>query len=136
VYERILVPLDGSEASEASLPVAGSLASRLGSELVLLRVIEPLPIVPSSRLPSELDAGSQTYLERAAEPLLRAQVRVRTLVARGDPADQILERARGLRVDLIVVGIPVARGRRGRHRRPVLDRLLQSTVPVLVVARA
>lgn len=135
MYERILVPLDGSGPSEASLPVAGSLASRLGSELVLIRVSEPLPIVPTSRLPPELDAGSEEYLARHADPLLRAHVRVRTLVVHGDPAEQILDRARGLRVDLIVVGVRQAKGLR-RRRRPVLDRLMRQTfVPVLVVTK-
>ncbi len=134
MYERILVPLDGSSASESALPVAGSLASRLGSELVLIRASEPLPIVPSSRTPVELEDADEAYLRRVAEPLARIHVRVRTMVVRGDPAEVILERAQALHTDLIVVGVRRPHGLRGRARRRVLDRLLaRSVVPVLVV---
>jgi transposase len=40
VYKKILVPLDGSELSEAALPFTEKLAGSLGSELVLLYVYE------------------------------------------------------------------------------------------------
>ena len=41
MYERMLVPLDGSEAAEAILPFAEQVAGPLDAEVVLLRVIEP-----------------------------------------------------------------------------------------------
>ena len=43
VFERIIVTLDGSSSSEAALPAAEELASRLGSSLLLLHVIEARP---------------------------------------------------------------------------------------------
>ena len=43
MFERIIVTLDGSSSSEAALPAAEALASRLGSSLVLLHVIESKP---------------------------------------------------------------------------------------------
>jgi nucleotide-binding universal stress UspA family protein len=43
VFERIIVPLDGSPSAEAALPAAEELARRLGSSLVLLHVLEPKP---------------------------------------------------------------------------------------------
>ena len=42
-FDRILVPLDGSHLAEAVLPVAGSLADRLGARLLLLHVLEREP---------------------------------------------------------------------------------------------
>jgi nucleotide-binding universal stress UspA family protein len=39
MYKKILVPLDGSELSEAALAHAHALASALGAEIVLLHVV-------------------------------------------------------------------------------------------------
>jgi len=43
VFQRIIVPLDGSASAEAALPAAELLARRLGSSLVLLHVVESHP---------------------------------------------------------------------------------------------
>jgi nucleotide-binding universal stress UspA family protein len=39
MYEKILVPLDGSELAEVALPYAEELASRLKTEVALLQVV-------------------------------------------------------------------------------------------------
>ena len=49
MYERILVPLDGSDVAEEALLHAREIARHFGSRLYLLHVVEPL-LVPS--LPS------------------------------------------------------------------------------------
>ena len=41
MYERMLVPLDGSVSAEAILPFAEQVAGPLDAELVLFRVQEP-----------------------------------------------------------------------------------------------
>ncbi|MFC1999927.1 universal stress protein, partial [Chloroflexota bacterium] len=48
MFKRILVCLDGSELSNQIVPYAAEMASRFGSQLVLLRVMEHLhtTIVP------------------------------------------------------------------------------------------
>ena len=40
MYEKILVPLDGSELAEVALPYVEELAGKLGSEIILLSVAE------------------------------------------------------------------------------------------------
>ena len=40
MYEKILVPLDGSALAEVALPYAEELAGRLGSEVTLVYVSE------------------------------------------------------------------------------------------------
>ena len=42
MQQKILVPLDGSKASEAVLPHVETLASKLKSHVNLLNVVEPL----------------------------------------------------------------------------------------------
>ncbi|MDA8425038.1 MAG: universal stress protein [Treponema sp.] len=43
MFQRIIVPLDGSASAEAALPAAALLARRLGSSIVLLHVVEARP---------------------------------------------------------------------------------------------
>lgn len=45
MYETILVPLDGTAVSEAILPHVTSLARHYGARVVLLRAVEPIPLV-------------------------------------------------------------------------------------------
>lgn len=46
MYERILIPLDGSPLAEQALPHAIGLAEHFHLELILLRVLIPLPSPP------------------------------------------------------------------------------------------
>jgi len=132
VYERILVPLDGSHDAEAALPMARSLASRLNAELILLRVDEPIPNLPSGRYPESIAATAREYLSRTAEPMILRRLKVRTIVEYGDPAEVIARCARELGVDLVVL----AAGDGFRHRIPrgTTSRVLRlCPVPMLIV---
>ena len=42
MYQRILIPLDGSALAEQSIPYARSIAKAFGARIDLLRVIEPI----------------------------------------------------------------------------------------------
>jgi nucleotide-binding universal stress UspA family protein len=42
-FEKILVPLDGSEFAEMALEPAVAIARAMGSQLVLFRVAQPIP---------------------------------------------------------------------------------------------
>lgn len=42
MFERILVPLDGSDVAEGVLPYATSIAKQFGSSIVLLRAVTPI----------------------------------------------------------------------------------------------
>lgn len=134
MYDRILVPLDGSPAAEEALPHARSLASRLRSELILLRVDVPIQNLPASRYPEEIGSVAASYLHRMAEPMFLKQLKVRTIVAFGDPAREILAFAARERVDLVIVAARHPGGGRVLPRHGVVARLLRGvTVPVMVV---
>lgn len=49
MYKRILIPLDGSPLAEQALPHAVALAEHFHSELILLRVLIPLPSPPQQQ---------------------------------------------------------------------------------------
>lgn len=134
MYERILVPLDGSRTAEAALPHARSLASRLHAELILLRVDEPVPNLPRSRYPREIEAEARRYLRAVAEPMELKRLRVRTAVEYGDPAEVIRGFAERNRVDLIVMAMARRRGLGRLLRLGVVPRLLDlPPAPVFLV---
>ena len=95
MYERILVPLDGSQLAEVALPYAEELAGRLGSEVTLVYVREST---------EDLDHHMhQFYLERMVESTKLAAasyakkpdkaVQVKSVVLVGNPAERIVEYA-------------------------------------------
>lgn len=76
MFERIIVTLDGSESSEAALGAAAETASRLGSELVLLHVLEKRPpraIHGERHLAAKAEA--EAYLAGLAESLAERGLR-------------------------------------------------------------
>ena len=90
MYERIMVPLDGSNAAEMVLPYAEEMATKFKSEIALVSVAEPTL--------AESDHLFRTYL-RTIQEKVRAEVidwgarpgkRVDVEVLVGKPADQIL----------------------------------------------
>lgn len=132
MYERILIPLDGSDGAESALPMARSLASRLHAELILLRVNEPIPNLPAGRYPETIGLTAREYLRRTAEPMILRNLKIRTHVEYGEPAAVIARCAREQRADLVVM----AAGARFRRRIPTgtTARVLRlSEIPILVI---
>lgn len=106
---RILVPLDLSPLGEAKLPVAQAQARAFGAELLLLHVLPPEAIDESGAVSSE-EARARTYLDTVAGPLRAEGLVVHGLVRIGPAAATIVEAARELEADLIVLGASVRAG--------------------------
>jgi len=94
MYERILIPLDGSELAELALPYAGLIAAKLKSEVVLLTVC------PSGVC---LERPLTAYLEKKADELMSMGAKASSMVVEGDAAEEILNLAETNYVDLIIV---------------------------------
>lgn len=104
MYERILVPLDGSEVAEAAL----AYVELLPSHRVRLLRVEPDSEGPLLANPTEWEswragreADARAYLERAGERLRQQGREVETAFAFGDPSDWIIAFAGD--ADLIVM---------------------------------
>lgn len=114
--EHMMVPLDGSERAFKALEIAGDLAEKYGSRLILIHVI------PELKIPEGLDQWveiehvntppSALYEQAVGDRLLdEAQQRLKgkklagieSIVERGDPANQILEAAKRMSADSIVM---------------------------------
>ncbi len=103
MFARILVPLDGSKTAEMVLPYSAELASRFGSEVILVTVSES--VAPDT------NHLYRTYLKHATRKLrlqldgwgTRETVAVQSDVLTGRPADQILKSATEKNIDLILL---------------------------------
>lgn len=107
MFKKILVPLDGSVASEASLPVAIDLAQRYAAEIQLV-IVSLIPTmyhaIDESVLQADLES-CRTCIEKAAEKVRTASVPVTTHAAEGAPAvaHAIVHRAEVWGADLIIL---------------------------------
>lgn len=109
--QRVLVPVDFSEASERGLAWAVALARVDGSDVIALHVIEPLqhpafalfekPRV-SEMFPSLRDRARQ-WIESQLNSLELHAVHAEGIVAEGEPERRIVEVARDHAADLIVI---------------------------------
>jgi len=143
MYQRVLVPLDGSEMAECAFPHMKAVATGCNVvEVVLLRVIGPL-LLPGDYIISENDrirleakhrADAQSYMERVAKELGESGLNVRADIVEGEAAEGIVEYAEKRGIDLVVMA---THGRSGIGRwalGSVADRVIRhSNVPVLLV---
>lgn len=144
-YGRLLLPTDGSDASEAAAPHAAALADRFDATVHVVSAVDVERaggLFDAGGVPEEYvenleeDAGRDVdaMVERLAE---YDDLPVETAVVRGSPHEAIEDYATDEGVDVVVMG---AHGRSGVRRwvlGSVTDRVLRSVdVPVLVVPAA
>ena len=106
MYKKILVALENGDADKRLLPHVTQLAQQVGAELLLLHVadgwaarnFEQLKLAESA----EMKADSE-YLESTAERLRAAGLRVDTLLALGNPPNEIVKIANQSGCDLIAL---------------------------------
>ena len=145
MYQRILVPLDGSPTSNCGLTEAMKLAKLTGAHLRLLHVVDEMPFIISAEGYGAMTTDVLALLREAGEKILQ---QARTLVKdNGIPVDTVLFDSFGGRVcdrvveqvkewhaDLVVLG---THGRRGVRRMLLgsdAEQVLRtSPVPVLLV---
>jgi nucleotide-binding universal stress UspA family protein len=148
MYNKILVPLDGSKLAECALPHVEVLAKGCDTkEVILVSVTErvrgyraledpgqPLgqQLVPEAYGKKEKQA--QRYLDRIAKAMAAKGINVSTEVLLWKPAEAIVGYAEQSGCDLIVMA---SHGRSGPSRwayGSVADKVLRSScVPVLMV---
>jgi len=131
MYKRALVPLDGSSVAETIIPFILDIAGPLDMEVVLLRVVEPIPpmVIEGSRHVEVEDVearrtDAEEYLAPIAVELRNKGVRVERRVRRGNPAEEIVAAARESGADLIAMST---------HGRGGLGRLVFGSVAQAVL---
>ncbi len=139
MFKNILVPLDGSTLSEASLKPAALLAQRLHSPVILLHVIEqgaPAQVHDERHLTNPEEA--ETYLRQVAGRVFPAGTHVETHVHVApvpDVARSIVEHAAGeFQPDLIITCTHGRSGVRDLLFGSIAQQIVaQGTTPVLLI---
>lgn len=145
MFDRILVPVDGSPTSDLGLETAIRLAKDQGATLHLLHVINERVITQNleggaaevDRLLDALRGSGRQILARAEAKARKQRIRVKGDLVENiirSVADVIVAQAKKARADLIVIG---THGRRGVSRLVMgsdAEGVVRTTpVPVLLV---
>ena len=136
MYERILVPTDGSVGSAHVALQAIDIAETYDATIHVLHVVDESvrAFVAGFGDESELDDRGKEAVERVAAMARAHDVDVVTAIEDGDPARHIVEYADEIDADLIVAG---THGRSGVERRligSVAERLVRrARCPVMTV---
>ncbi|QKY20459.1 universal stress protein [Halolamina sp. CBA1230] len=140
MYERLLVPFDGSEHATAALEHALELAATHDATVHALYVVDtttsPLVVSKDDVRDALREVGEDAAGKAFAEAEALAEeygVDLATELREGDPEDQILATITDLDVDLVVMG---THGHEGISRLlgSVTERVIrESPVPVLTV---
>ena len=147
MYNKILVPLDGSPLSELALPHVEALAQHFRSEVLLVRICQPVavpfdlytlgPDVTDSYnqdLQIQAEKEAREYLNHIQKRLRLKNIKNRCFVTGGVITESILDIAETETVDLIVMS---THGRSGLSRwvyGSVASKILQvASCPVFLV---
>src|SRR5579862_2222746 len=137
MFERILVPLDGSPRAELILPQIASILNREDSEIILLRIVnipESAGLVMNTNIRHQEREEAQQYLHDLAQRVGKKTFKVHARLAEGWPADVILETARTEGATMIAM---TTHGRTGLNRwalGSVAEKVARaSDVPLLLV---
>lgn len=148
MFDKIVVPLDGSKETERALGPAVALAQPAGAELLLLRSVVPAAmLVPdlageyvwgwAEKAEQEERQAALAYLETIQQEWARPPARLSGRIEVGDEASLIVDTAAGEGVDLIVTSPKSDGGLFHWTLDSVTERVLHSTpCPVLIVRSA
>lgn len=146
LISKILLPLDGSEASKVSLPYAVELAKKLKASITLFEMAETVYAHGMDGLAAgvgvnwdEIDVATEkyihSYLESIEKEIKQEGIAVNHVVTLGiDPANEVLVQEKKTGADLVVMATrgrsPVARWAFGSVAEKVLR---EGCLPLLVV---
>lgn len=152
MYQKIMVPLDGSELAECVLPhVERFISGCQVKTIVFVRVIEPDTLTykgayvtsvedlqkietNAKKIEESRKSDAAKYLEGVLKRLKPVGVKFQTEVLSGKTADSLVDYVEANAVDLILIATHGRSGVSRWVRGSIADRILRaSRVPVLMV---
>jgi nucleotide-binding universal stress UspA family protein len=137
MYERILVPLDGSDRAEAILPHVEQLACQFGSTVIFLQVVERVVaafMTPDPQTADFIRLAEETqeqeasaYLDARCGEFREDNIKAETRIERGPVVATIVEVAQKEHADLIAMA---------SHGRTGLSHVFYGSVAAGVLHRA
>lgn len=106
MFHRILIPLAFNDENEAAIKVGADLATRDGSEVLLLHVVETIRGIPFEEMRDfyqRLERRADTELAKLADRFRALEVPAKSDVVFGARAEQIVGYAKERGADLIVL---------------------------------
>jgi nucleotide-binding universal stress UspA family protein len=120
MYQKILVPLDGSARAEKILPHVEEMALKYGSKVLLLQVVEPIVMVSSVDIYVPISEPftakleqAKSYLDDVRKRLQEKHIEADSRVTSNRIVDAICETAESEKADLIAMA---SHGRTGAAR--------------------
>ena len=139
VFKKILIPFDGSESSKRAAEKAFELAVDQGSEVYGLKVISFIGelITPSDSLWATIEADLREKARKILEELEKMAenkgVKITTTVKEGSAEIEVINHAKEIGADLIVMSIS-GKGGMGSYLGKTTDRVMrEAPCPVMVV---
>lgn len=144
MFNKILIPVDGSEGSWRALENAVAIGEKFGAELVVATVIQPYNNATLLSVPldtktitegnSELEKVGDKVLQMAAERLIDYKGKVNYCLEIGHPSERIIALAKKEKVEAIVIGSRGLSGIAEFFLGSVSSKVSQyADVPVLIV---
>lgn len=144
MYQRILLPTDGSPLSDLVIPLAIDLARQWHSELVAVAVAQPALVMPPSEAALTIDVVGETRLavdaarvhaERVCAAATAAGLPCRAITVLSHSVHTaLIDTARTQQCDVVVMA---SHGRHGLSRllagSQTQKMVAESTIPVLVL---
>jgi universal stress protein A len=142
---KIFCPTDFSEPSYKALKAANDLAMHFKAEIILIHVLHPILIYPSamgtpgimatsSVEDSEREDMAKKSLEMTLKERIDNSIKSRSLLANGNPADEIVHHAKEEKADLIVIGTHGFTGWRHLILGSVAEKVVRyASCPVLTI---
>jgi len=139
MFDRILLPTDGSDAMDRVVRTALDVAERRDARVDVLYVVDDRAFLTldddrTDEVLDDLESGGRAALRETAARFEDASLGVDTAMRRGNPADEILSYAEEVSADLIAMG-----NHGDDYERNLLGSVSQkvvtmAAVPVLTVA--
>lgn len=140
-FKKVLIAMDYDDTSQKVAETGYSLAKSMNAETILLHVVaEQLVYYSSYMFMRELKVDVNENLKQSTEDFMNKTKKhlgdknIQTIIKEGEVAETILETAKEIKADLIVIG---------SHSRKWLDSILmgsgaedvlkRTTIPLLVV---
>jgi nucleotide-binding universal stress UspA family protein len=138
MYEKIVVPLDGSPLAEVALPYAEEIAGKVGCGIVLLSVLESDDSQDNEahyNYANQMAVSTKRHVAKYVENPNKSPVDVGTATRTGNAAEGIIEYINNETLDLIVMA---THGRSGVSRwamGSIADKVVRTTTrqPMLLI---
>ncbi len=141
MFNRILVPLDGSPLAERAIPHALHFARIFGGNIILLQVLDPTPYRENTTAVEPLHwqirkTETDLYLKTITEQIRQQGVQAEHVLREGRPPENIVDFAQNENIDLLVLSTHGAGGLTRWNTSSVINKVIEKVYTPLLIVRA